>query len=1033
MSRAMMAVVVVMVLGASNGAFADGLPAGYTQLPFIKASGQCRVKTGITPDGTDKAELTFELATVSGNQNLWCSRSASTGQFTTFMIGNKVRFDRNATQTTTSAALQAGKKYTITANYATGAGMVTAAGSDVIEASVSMGTDAYTPASELCLFASHNTDVATGLGNWGSWTFYSFKLSDANNALRCDLVPAKRNSDGVFGLYDTVRSTFLTSDQSGELALGAGYSFDENEALLVDVAFSSSSSDRGMISLCGADPVASGVLTTNYNTTVTLRAVPAEGLALLRWTGDTAAIVGGSATSAEISVTTTHPVSLTAVFGAPGGVLDEDKNYVGVGANTFESDAIVDLNGHRLYIDLSALDGVYFVDSSSGEPGELHVSVAEGEDVSVDTLNASGNLKLVKEGAGSLGLRPQGTAVECAQGRLEITGRRPIHRWSFTEGSLEDSIGGSTATMAGNAAPTFADNTITFPGGGNGACYLNMGVDVIPSSGDVTIELWGRRNAATHQWASMFSIGVNGNNNNSLRMAWSNHVAGDGKTDLVYLKKVGKGDIFFVSNSMTPYTVGTMYHISMRIVQNADGSAVFTWAKRNVATGAVEKTYTTTVTSDKGWSLAEYKGNPFVLNHGYDNDDEAATYDEVRIWNCALSDEELDANAKAGPDAFPAPEVVDAPEMIHRWSFTDGSLADSVGESTAVKVGSGEATFADGAVTLPGGGNGTCYLNMGADVLPSSGDVTIEIWGTQNEVKDWSRIFAIGTAANDFLTMAWSNAGNVNSDFVQLKNSGTDYIWSNGSMAPYTVGEKYHISMRIVPQTDGKSNVLWAKRDAATGEILKSGSAMTKDVWSLAKYAGRSLWIGHGFENSDAAATYDEVRIWRGALTDDQLAMNAKLGPDKAVSYPRHGKCGVLEIAAGATLATPSDGVACTRLSGAGTLEALSVLQVEEALDIAGDAAGTFTVDGTLKVTGDWLLSCESAKRSDRIVGTGTLDLTETNLEPRYAKNAAGPHLMAEGVSIVGHDQMTVSKRYLIEFVDGRLYIKRPGFTLFVK
>ena len=51
-------------------AMADGLPEGYTQLPFVKASGQCRVRMGLLPAGTDKAELTFELSTVSGNQNL---------------------------------------------------------------------------------------------------------------------------------------------------------------------------------------------------------------------------------------------------------------------------------------------------------------------------------------------------------------------------------------------------------------------------------------------------------------------------------------------------------------------------------------------------------------------------------------------------------------------------------------------------------------------------------------------------------------------------------------------------------------------------------------------------------------------------------------------------------------------------------------------------------------------------------------------------------------------------------------------------
>ena len=39
---------------------AAALPEGYALLPFIKASGNCQVKTGITPVCTDKAELAFE-------------------------------------------------------------------------------------------------------------------------------------------------------------------------------------------------------------------------------------------------------------------------------------------------------------------------------------------------------------------------------------------------------------------------------------------------------------------------------------------------------------------------------------------------------------------------------------------------------------------------------------------------------------------------------------------------------------------------------------------------------------------------------------------------------------------------------------------------------------------------------------------------------------------------------------------------------------------------------------------------------------
>ena len=297
-------------------------------------------------------------------------------------------------------------------------------------------------------------------------------------------------------------------------------------------------------------------------------------------------------------------------------------------------------------------------DITLGKGGMTVDSAGQDIAITAGTFTTTPGSMLRKVGAGKFTMHtlPSVDKVKVEGGTLALSADAdnsvpvPVlaHRWSFTGGSLADSAGNSTAVQVGLAS--FADNAVTFPGGGNGSCYLNLGNDVIPSTGDVTIELWGRRNEATHQWASMFSIGVNTNNNNSLRMAWSNHIAGDGSTDMVYLKKNGS-NIFFESNTMTPYTVGTMYHISMRIEQNADGSAKFTWSKRNASTGAIEKTYTANVSSDKGWSLADYAGNPFVLNHGYDNDDEAATYDEVRIWNGALDDEALTLSARKGADA----------------------------------------------------------------------------------------------------------------------------------------------------------------------------------------------------------------------------------------------------------------------------------------------------------------------------------------------------------------------------------------------
>ena len=201
---------------AAFTAFADGLPEGYTQVPFIKANGNCQIQTGIVPNSTDKVELSWRPSVVSGNQGLWCSRDSSAkNSFTAFMISNKVRLDRNGSSTTCAGLLLACTNYTVVADYATLAGVVT---NDISHTELTSGTmpsGDYAPTAELCLFASCQGTPTTSLGNWGSWACYSFMLSDSAGNLRLNLVPAKRDADGELGLYDLVRSTFLTNCNSG--------------------------------------------------------------------------------------------------------------------------------------------------------------------------------------------------------------------------------------------------------------------------------------------------------------------------------------------------------------------------------------------------------------------------------------------------------------------------------------------------------------------------------------------------------------------------------------------------------------------------------------------------------------------------------------------------------------------------------------------------------------------------------------------------------------------------------------------------
>ena len=118
-----------------------------------------------------------------------------------------------------------------------------------------------------------------------------------------------------------------------------------------------------------------------------------------------------------------------------------------------------------------------------------------------------------------------------------------------------------------------------------------------------------------------------------------------------------------------------------------DGRTVFTVYKRDASTGAViDSAVRKTSTA---WSLADLSQNEFYLgrSHWAVDNDASCDYNEVRIWNVALTDAQLTENVLLGPDVLPSGVGVE----YHTVSFNanGGSLGSasatrSVAESAAV-------------------------------------------------------------------------------------------------------------------------------------------------------------------------------------------------------------------------------------------------------------------------------------------------------------------------------------------------------------
>ncbi len=129
----------------------------------------------------------------------------------------------------------------------------------------------------------------------------------------------------------------------------------------------------------------------------------------------------------------------------------------------------------------------------------------------------------------------------------------------------------------------------------------------------------------------------------------------------------------------------------------------------------------------------------------------------------------------------------------------------------------------------------------------------------------------------------------------------------------FELGTKFHISMTLTPRADGFVDVKWSKRDAMTGHVIAASSATTKTTFPTSALSGWHFFLGRSFYNdSDASATYDEVRVWKKALTDAQLAWSARLGPDSLPTEARAGETAAITTACEGSGSVTVDGNAAS-------------------------------------------------------------------------------------------------------------------------
>ena len=225
----------VAAIAVALGAEArSALPVGYQEVEYF-TSFKTTVKTGYTPEVTDRVETKVYITGTSGNRGIFCARKngSSVGAFTCLASPNSssysVRSDYgNYDSSRVVSGFKQGADMTVVFNNDDYQSVLTGQDSsgNILTKTVPLygGTGGTVTTfdnnegvvgSELLLFALHNGDVSTPTANtYETWMrCYYFRVYDRYGKLKMNLVPCKNlmttETAKIYGFYDTVSQRFL--------------------------------------------------------------------------------------------------------------------------------------------------------------------------------------------------------------------------------------------------------------------------------------------------------------------------------------------------------------------------------------------------------------------------------------------------------------------------------------------------------------------------------------------------------------------------------------------------------------------------------------------------------------------------------------------------------------------------------------------------------------------------------------------------------------------------------------------------------
>ena len=175
----------------------SNVPIGYTELEYLKGTGTQYIDTGYVPSSTTSVQIEFSVTNASTSE-IWAIAVWASSGFRAGLSSRIFYTDRGFSYEPSTYS------------------------SDTVTiATANSAPSGFSTTLSFYMFAQHESSGAAHIND--TKTIYSCKIwSTANctGTLVRDFVPARRDSDSVLGMYDTVTDTFYTNAGTGSFVAG---------------------------------------------------------------------------------------------------------------------------------------------------------------------------------------------------------------------------------------------------------------------------------------------------------------------------------------------------------------------------------------------------------------------------------------------------------------------------------------------------------------------------------------------------------------------------------------------------------------------------------------------------------------------------------------------------------------------------------------------------------------------------------------------------------------------------------------------